>query len=101
MDFHAYFEVYIGGHWHVYDARFNVPRIGRIHIARGADAVDGAFTTAFGSAKLVWFNVWAYQVDPREVRVGDPIDLSKRLDGTPELKFPCLEIQQRPEPQAA
>jgi transglutaminase-like putative cysteine protease len=29
MDFHAYFEVYIGHHWHVFDARFNVPRIGR------------------------------------------------------------------------
>jgi transglutaminase-like putative cysteine protease len=90
MDFHAYFEVYIGHHWHVFDARFNVPRIGRIHIARGRDAVDGAFTTAFGAAKLVWFNVWAYQVDPAEVRVGDPIDLSKRLDGTPDLQMPGM-----------
>jgi transglutaminase-like putative cysteine protease len=101
MDFHAYFEVYIGGRWHVYDARFNVPRIGRIHIARGRDAVDGAFTTAFGSAKLVWFNVWAYQVDPREVRVGDPIDFSKRLDGTPELRFPPCGNHAAGEPQAA
>ena len=27
-------------------------------------------------------------VDPAEVKLGDPIDLSKRLDGTPELRFP-------------
>jgi hypothetical protein len=30
--------------------------------------------------------VWAYQVDPRQVSLGDPIDLSKRLDGTEEIK---------------
>jgi transglutaminase-like putative cysteine protease len=91
MDFHAYFEVYIGHQWHVFDARFNVPRIGRIHIARGLDAVDGAFSTAYGSAKLTWFNVWAFQVDPRSTSVGEPLDLSKRLDGTPELRFPETE----------
>ena len=88
MDFHAYFEVYIGHQWHVFDARFNVPRIGRIHIARGRDAVDGAFSTAYGAATLVWINVWAYQVDPADAKVGEPLDLSKRLDGTPELRFP-------------
>jgi hypothetical protein len=32
--------------------------------------------------------VWSYQIDPAEVNLGDPIDLSKRLDGTPELRFP-------------
>ncbi|MDQ3621544.1 MAG: transglutaminase family protein [Verrucomicrobiota bacterium] len=88
MDFHAYFEVYIGHQWHVFDARFNVPRIGRIVIGRGCDAVDGAFGTVYGAAELVWFHVWAYQVDPAEVNPGDPIDLTKRLDGTPELRFP-------------
>ena len=30
MDFHAYSEVYLGGQWHVFDARYNEPRIGRI-----------------------------------------------------------------------
>jgi len=87
-DFHAYFQVFVGGRWLNYDARFNVPRIGRIRISSGLDAVDGAFSTLYGAAHLTWFSVWAYQVDPAEVDLGDPIDLSKRLCGTPTLRFP-------------
>jgi transglutaminase-like putative cysteine protease len=87
MDFHAYFEVYLGGCWHTYDARYNVPRIGRVKIAHGFDAVDGAFSTIYGVASLASFEVWAYQMDRKDVRVGDPVDLSKRLDGTEELRF--------------
>lgn len=81
MDFHAYFEVYLGQEWFTFDARYNVPRIGRVKIAHGADAVDGAFSTIYGEATLTHFQVWAYQVNPNQVSVGDPIDLSKRLDG--------------------
>ena len=88
MDFHAYMQVYVGHRWYTFDARFNVPRIARINIACGLDAVDGAFSTLFGPASLAWFNVWAYQIDPAEVNLGDPIDLSKRLDGTPTVRFP-------------
>ena len=88
MDFHAYMQVYVGHRWYTFDARFNVPRIARINIACGQDAVDGAFSTLFGPASLAAFNVWTYQVDPAEVNLGDPIDLSKRLDGTPLLRFP-------------
>jgi hypothetical protein len=36
---------------------------------------------------LSFFEVWAYQVDPRQVSVGDPIDLSRRLDGTPLVRL--------------
>jgi len=88
MDFHAYTEVYLGGRWHTFDARFNTPRTGRIKIACGMDAVDGAFSTLYGAASLALFQVWAYQVDPQEVDLGDPIDLSKRLCGTTQLRFP-------------
>ncbi len=88
MDFHAYFEVFVGGRWQTFDARFNVPRIGRVKIACGLDAVDGAFSTLYGAAKLEKFDVWAYQIDPQEVNLGDPIDMSKRLCGTTELRFP-------------
>ena len=88
MDFHAYMEVYVGHRWHTFDARFNVPRMGRVKIAAGLDAVDGAFSTLFGAAVLALFQVWSYQVDPAEVKIGDPIDMSKRLDGTPVLRFP-------------
>ncbi len=87
MDFHAYMQVYAGSRWHTYDARFNVPRIGRIDIACGFDAVECAFSTLYGAARLVWFDVWAYQVDRAEVNLGDPVDLTKRLDGTPQLRF--------------
>lgn len=81
MDFHAYCEVYLGNDWYTFDARYNVPRIGRVKVAHGADAVDGAFATIYGEIKLSHFEVWAYQVNPQQVSVGDPIDLTKRLDG--------------------
>jgi transglutaminase-like putative cysteine protease len=87
MDFHAYCEVYLGQEWLTFDARFNVPRIGRVKVAHGADAVDGAFATIYGEATLTHFQVWAYQVNPNLVSVDDPIDLSKRLDGTQAVQF--------------
>jgi transglutaminase-like putative cysteine protease len=86
MDFHAYSEIYLGGKWHVFDARYNEPRIGRVKIAQGLDAVDCAFATVYGAARMSSFAVWAYQVDPKQVSVGDPIDLSKRLDGVEEIR---------------
>ena len=52
MDFSAWFEVYLGGQWHAFDARNNVPRIGRILMARGRDAADVALTTTFGVNQL-------------------------------------------------
>jgi transglutaminase-like putative cysteine protease len=87
MDFHAYFEVYLEHEWRVFDARYNTPRIGRIKIAHGLDAVDGSFATTYGPALLTYFQVWAYQVNPAIVSIGDPVDLSKRLDGTPQIRF--------------
>jgi len=80
MDFHAYAEVYIGGTWFTTDARFHVPRIGRIKVSCGQDAVDGAFSTIYGGATLTYFQVWAYQVTRGSVGIGDPIDLTQRLD---------------------
>jgi transglutaminase-like putative cysteine protease len=57
MDFHAWFEVYLDGAWHSFDARHRVPRIGRILMAHGRDAADVALTTAFGPAWLTGFHV--------------------------------------------
>jgi transglutaminase-like putative cysteine protease len=90
MDFHASFQVYLGHRWINFDARFNVPRIGRLPIAVGLDAVDAAFSTVFGAAELKRFEVWAYQIDPSEVGLGDPVDLKKRLDGTRRLRIPGM-----------
>ena len=80
MDFHAYAEVYLGGQWFTTDARFHVPRIGRIKVSSGQDAVDGAFSTIYGAASLSYFQVWAYQVARGTVGVGDALDLTQRLD---------------------
>ena len=80
MDFHAYAEVYVGGSWFTTDARFHQPRIGRIKIGCGQDAVDGAFSTIYGGAALTYFQVWAYQVPRGTVGVGDPLDFTRRID---------------------
>jgi transglutaminase-like putative cysteine protease len=57
MDFSAWIEVYLGGTWYTLDARHNIPRIGRILMARGRDAADVAISVAFGPAQLVQFTV--------------------------------------------
>jgi transglutaminase-like putative cysteine protease len=58
MDFSAWFEVYLDHNWYTFDARHNVPRVGRVLMARGRDAVDVALTTSFGPANLEQFTVW-------------------------------------------
>jgi transglutaminase-like putative cysteine protease len=56
-DFSAWFEVYLDGHWYTFDARHNIPRIGRILMARGRDATDVAISNNFGRAPLAEFFV--------------------------------------------
>ena len=63
MDFSAWFEVFLGGKWHTFDARHNQRRIGRILMAVGRDAADVALTTNFGSAKLLKFHVVTEEVN--------------------------------------
>ena len=53
MDFSAWFEVYLEDRWWTFDARHNVPRIGRVLIATGLDATDVAITTSFGRREAV------------------------------------------------
>jgi len=57
MDFSAWFEAYLGGRWHTFDARHNTPRIGRVLIARGRDAADVPISTTFGPNTLKKFSV--------------------------------------------
>lgn len=57
MDFAAWFEAYLDGKWYIFDPRNNMPRIGRILIARGRDAADVAISTAFGPNTLKCFKV--------------------------------------------
>lgn len=56
-DFSGWFEVYLGDRWWTFDARHNVPRIGRILIARGRDATDVPVLNSFGPHKLGRFEI--------------------------------------------
>jgi transglutaminase-like putative cysteine protease len=57
MDFAAWFEVFLGGQWYTFDARNNMPRVGRVLIARGRDASDVAICSTFGPNILSSFTV--------------------------------------------
>lgn len=62
MDFSGWFEVYLDNRWHVFDARHNARRIGRILIAYGRDAADVAISNTFGPNTLAGFRVWTNEV---------------------------------------
>jgi transglutaminase-like putative cysteine protease len=62
MDFCSWFEVWLDGRWWTFDPRNNEPRIGRVVIARGRDALDGAMVTTWGGTRLQAMTVWADEV---------------------------------------
>lgn len=62
MDFAGWFEAYLGGAWHTFDPRNNLPRIGRVLMARGRDAVDVPISNTFGPNTLVNFQVFTDEV---------------------------------------
>lgn len=64
MDFSGWFEVYLSGRWYTFDARHNIPRIGRILMGTGRDAADVALTTSFGRMTLTKFVVVTDEVVP-------------------------------------
>jgi transglutaminase-like putative cysteine protease len=63
MDFCAWFEAYLGSRWWTFDPRNNVPRVGRVVIGRGRDALDVAMVTTYGAPILKGMTVWADEVD--------------------------------------
>jgi len=80
MDYSACYQVYLGGKWHIFDARHQIRRIGWTLLAVGRDAADCAITTSFGPHTLEKFTVWADEVKTDElgarvVRV--PADVGK------------------------
>ena len=62
MDFSAWFEAYLGGQWHTFDPRNNVPRVGYILLAQGRDATDVAISNVFGPNELSGFRVWTDEI---------------------------------------
>ncbi|MER8800382.1 transglutaminase family protein [Mesorhizobium sp. M0601] len=61
MDFSAWVEVFLDGRWYTFDPRHNVPRIGRVVIARGRDATDVPLLHSFGPHRLSLFKVWTHE----------------------------------------
>jgi transglutaminase-like putative cysteine protease len=76
MDFSAWLEVYLGDRWWTWDARHNVPRVGRVLMARGRDAVDVALTTSFGPTLLKEFTVWSDEIAETSIRSPSPEPVS-------------------------
>jgi transglutaminase-like putative cysteine protease len=78
MDFHAWNEVYIDGRWYTFDARHNMPRVGRVVVGYGRDAADVAMTTSYGALSLGSMSVWAEEVvaGPAERRPEPPAHLT-------------------------
>ena len=70
MDFHAWFEVWLGERWWALDGRYNTPRIGRVATGRGRDAADVAMITTYGDATLTEMTVWADESDEAVLRGG-------------------------------
>jgi transglutaminase-like putative cysteine protease len=62
MDFSAWLEAYVDGRWRTFDPRNNTPRIGRIVIGRGRDALDVAMVTTYGRVDLRRMVVWADEI---------------------------------------
>lgn len=88
MDFHAWFEAYLDGAWRTFDARHNTPRIGRVLIARGRDAVDTAILTSYGASQLAGFTVWADEVDDATT-----LDDPQPQPAVPDVPIQPLEVQ--------
>ncbi len=66
VDFSAWFEAFLGDRWYVFDARHNIPRCGRVLIARGRDAGDVPFLRSFGPHQLLSLEVFTEAVAPAE-----------------------------------
>lgn len=99
MDFHAWFEAYLDDRWWTFDARFNVPRIGRIPIGIGRDAVDVAMITTYGPAVFRRMVVWTDQAadgsDGDETR--EQRDAAAALERSEALMLAQREARRRAE----
>jgi transglutaminase-like putative cysteine protease len=67
MDFCAWFEAYLGNRWWTFDPRNNEPRIGRVVIGRGRDALDVAMVTSYGAPILQSMTVWADEISQHAI----------------------------------
>ncbi|WP_330561109.1 transglutaminase-like domain-containing protein [Roseibium sp. FZY0029] len=89
-DFCAWFEVFLDGRWYTFDARYNVPRAGRVLMVRGHDAADVAMMTSFGAYELTGFRVWSLELADTE----DDEALHQSLETRPHPQQRGLGSQQ-------
>ena len=66
MDLHAWFEAFVGGRWHTFDATQPKTKGSRVVLARGRDATDVAFITNYGPLENTDMRVWVNEVRPGE-----------------------------------
>jgi len=52
MDFHACFEAYLGGEWHLFDPTDGIAPDQIVVISRGRDAASAGLTTIFGKVQI-------------------------------------------------
>ena len=82
IDFSAWFEAFLGDRWYVFDARHNIPRCGRVLIARGRDAADVPFLRSFGQHRLNSLEVITEQIS---APISEPISAAG-----PSVASECL-----------
>lgn len=63
QDFHACFEVYLGGKWIIVDATNLVPINGLVKIATATDAADAALASIFGNLRYLKMEVVTQALD--------------------------------------
>jgi transglutaminase-like putative cysteine protease len=86
MDFCAWMEVYLGGRWWTFDPRNNMPRVGRVLIGRGRDAVDVAMVTTYGGPLLQKMTVWADDAaSPEAHKSNSTTETMTTKEGTADL----------------
>ena len=73
-DFHAGFEVWLGGRWVLFDPTGMAPIDRLVRVGTGRDAKDVAFATIFGSVQMVRKELWVDEGD-RELRGGEVLSL--------------------------
>jgi transglutaminase-like putative cysteine protease len=85
MDFCAWMEVYLAGRWWTFDPRNNMPRLGRVLIGRGRDALDVAMVTTYGNPLLKQMTVLAEQVtNIAAMQPATPVQVTAQKEATPD-----------------
>ena len=90
MRFHAWFEAFLDGHWYTFDARHNVPRIGRIPVGFGRDAADVPVVDTGATAVATRLEVTAEEIrgqrfpvspEDRRAHAAETASRRRRTDG--------------------